>query len=80
MQQRKKKNMQTFFFPTYLPTKKIQGRSTESKQFFKDGLTIHVYSIKDLLGQVGEHTFILKLVKHFICPFLTECIDILIYV
>ena len=73
MQQPKKKNMQTIFFP-YLPTQpKIQGRGTANKQFFKDGLTIHVYSIKDLLGQVGEYTFILKIVKHLICPFLTGC-------
>ena len=28
----------------------------------------------------GEHTFILKIVKHLICPFLTRCIDALIYI
>ena len=38
MQQwKKKQNMQEFFFPTYLPNQKIQGRGTANKQFFKDG-------------------------------------------
>ena len=34
-----KENKNFFFFPTYLPYQKIQGKSTANKQFFKDGLT-----------------------------------------
>ena len=30
------------------------------------------------MGQVGEHIFILKIMKHLIFPFLTRCIDALI--
>ena len=33
-----RKNKYDFFFPSYLPNQKIQGRGTANKQFFKDGL------------------------------------------
>ena len=40
----------------------------------------YVYAIKDLPSQGGEHTFILKIMKHLIFPFLTGYVDASIYV
>ena len=34
---KKKKYANKYFFPTYLPNQKIQGRGTVNKQFLKDG-------------------------------------------
>ena len=38
-------------------------------------MTIEVHSIKDLVGQGREHTFILKILKILIIPFLTGNIN-----
>ena len=39
--------MQKYFFPTYLPNQKIQGKGTANKQFFNDGLRLNFIIVKD---------------------------------